>query len=234
MPSAVCEWGPEGACKFDAKVGAIVIVDVLSFSTCVDIAVARGAIVYPFGFHDPRAAFEVAKDLGAEVAGPRGSSNCRFSLSPASLVSISAGTKLVLPSPNGSAIAAAARSVPVLSGCLRNARAVAQRAIQVAHGSSIAVIPAGERWPDGSLRPAIEDLIGAGAIFDELGLPCAPEADVARQAFRSARPNLAGLLRECVSGRELIDRGFPEDVEAAIELNTSAAAPMLIGGAYAS
>jgi 2-phosphosulfolactate phosphatase len=234
MPLAECEWGPEGARKFDSNVGAIVVVDVLSFSTCVDIAVARGAIVYPFGFHDSRAAFEAARALGAEVAGPRGSSNYRFSLSPASLVSISAGTKLVLPSPNGSAISAAARAVPVLSGCLRNARAVAKRAIQLARGDSIAVIPAGERWSDGSLRPAIEDLIGAGAIFDELGLPCTPEADVAQQAFRSAQPNLAGLMRECVSGKELILRGFPQDVEAAIELNTSIAAPLLIDGAYAS
>src|SRR5205807_2372643 len=105
-------------------------------------------------------------------------------------------------SPNGSAISAAAHSVPVLAGCLRNARAVAKKAIHVAQGGSIAVIPAGERWPDGSLRPAIEDLIGAGAIVDELGLPCSPEAEIARQAFRSARPFLASLLRECVSGRE--------------------------------
>ena len=231
-PSAVCEWGLEGSRQLAANVGAIIIVDVLSFSTCVDVAVARGAIVFPFAFHDRRAALEAAKTLGAELAGPRGSSDYRFSLSPASLASIAAGTKLVLPSPNGSAISAATRSVPVLAGCLRNARAVAIRAIQIAQGKSVAVIPAGERWPDDSLRPAIEDLIGAGAIIDELGLPCSPEAEVARQAFRSARPDLAGLLRKCVSGRELIDRGFPQDVDAAIELNISPAAPLLVDGAY--
>jgi 2-phosphosulfolactate phosphatase len=234
MPSAVSEWGAAGARKFDANVGAIVVVDVLSFCTCVDVAVARGAIVYPFGFHDPRAATEAARTLGAEVAGPRGGRDYRFSLSPASLASIATGTKLVLPSPNGSAISAAARSVPVLAGCLRNARAVAHKAISVAQGGSIAVVPAGERWPDGGLRPAIEDLIGAGAIVDELGMPCSPEAEIARQAFRSARPLLANLLRECVSGRELIERGFPQDVETAIELNTSSAAPLLINGGYTS
>jgi 2-phosphosulfolactate phosphatase len=232
MSSVVSEWGPEGARKFDANVGAIVIVDVLSFCTCVDVAVARGAIVYPFGLHDHGAAIEAARVLGAEVAGPRGSSDYPFSLSPASLASITTGTKLVLPSPNGSAISAVARSVPVLAGCLRNARAVAKKAIYVAQGGSIAVIRAGERWPDGGLRPAIEDLIGAGAIVDELGLPCSPEAEIAKQAFRSARPFLAGLVRECVSGRELIDHGFPQDVEAAIKFNTSAAAPLLINGAY--
>ena len=232
MSYLVCEWGPDGARKFDGNVGAIVIIDVLSFSTCIDIAVARGAIVYPFGFHDRTAAMEATRALGAELAGPRGSKDCRFSLSPASLFSITAGTKLVLPSPNGSTISAAVRSVPVLTGCLRNARAVAMRAIDIAQGGSIAVIPAGERWPDGSLRPAIEDLIGAGAIVQELGMPCSPEAEVARRAFESAQSNLASVVRDCVSGRELADRGYAQDVGVATELNTSTAAPLLNNGAY--
>ena len=232
MSSVVSEWGPEGARKFDGNVGAIVIVDVLSFSTCVDIVVARGAIVYPFGFHDRTAAIEAARALDAELAGPRGSKAYRFNRSPVSLLSIAAGTKLVLPSPNGSTISAAARSVPVLTGCLRNARAVAKRAINIAQGGSIAVIPAGERRPDGSLRPAIEDLIGAGAIVQELSMRCSPEAEVARQAFGSAQSNLASVVRDCVSGRELADRGYAQDVEAATALNTSTAAPLLKNGAY--
>ncbi len=232
MSSAVSEWGPEGARRFDGSVGAIVIVDVLSFSTCIDIAVSRGAIVYPFHYRDPTAALDAARVLGAEVAGPRSSATHRFSLSPVSLSSIAADTKLVLPSPNGSAISAVARSVPVLTGCLRKARTVAKAAIDVAAGRPLAVIPAGERWPDGGLRPAIEDLIGAGAILDVLDLPCSPEAEVARQAYRSARPHLASSLRDCESGRALRDRGFPEDVEAAIELNVSATAPILANGAY--
>jgi 2-phosphosulfolactate phosphatase len=234
MSTAVSEWGPEGVRKFDGHVGAIVVVDVLSFSTCVDVAVARGAIVYPFAHGDRSAAARMAMTVGAEIAGPRGSSEYRYSLSPSSLSAIEAGTKLVLPSPNGSAISAAARTVPVLAGCLRNARAVAKKAITVAQGAAIAVIPAGERWPDGSLRPAIEDLIGAGAIIEELGLPCSPEAEVAREAFRSARLSLTAFLRGCVSGQELIDRGFPQDVEAAIDLNVSAATPLLVHGAYVS
>lgn len=234
MPETVCEWGPEGARKFDGHVGTIVVVDVLSFSTCIDVAVARGAVVIPFRFHDPKAATELATTLGAEVAGPRGSIDHRFSLSPASLASIEAGTSLVLPSPNGSSIAATARSVPVLAGCLRNARAVAIRAKDVAAGRSVAVVPAGERWPDGQLRPAVEDLIGAGAIIHELGLPCSPEAEVARQAFLGAQTNLAKLLTECVSGKELIDRGFAQDVQIAIELNASRAAPLLSKGAFSS
>jgi hypothetical protein len=37
-------------------------------------------------------------------------------------------------------------------------------------GSTFNVIPAGERWPDGSLRPALLDWLGAGGIL-RLWLP---------------------------------------------------------------
>jgi 2-phosphosulfolactate phosphatase len=174
----------------------------------------------------------MAKTVGAELAGPRGCNEYRFSLSPASLSEIVAGTKFVLPSPNGSTISAAAHRTPVLAGCLRNALAVARKAIAIARGSPVAVIPTGERWPDGSLRPAIEDLIGDGAIIDELGLRCSPEGEIARQAFRGALPAMAELLRGRTSGRELIDRGYPQDVEAAINSNVSPTTPLLVDGAY--
>ena len=232
MSIVVCEWGPEGARKFDGNAGAMVIVDVLSFSTCVDLAVARGAMVYPFPYGDFRAAAVAARTIGAEIAGPRGSTEYRYSLSPTSLCAIEAGTKLVLPSPNGAAISATALSVPVLAGCLRNARAVAARAAALAQGAAVAVIPAGERWPDGSLRPSIEDLIGVGAVIEALGLPCSPEAVIAREIFCSVRLRLGEILRGCVSGHELINRGYAQDVEVAIDLNVSIAAPLLENGAY--
>jgi 2-phosphosulfolactate phosphatase len=232
MSTIVCEWGPEGARKFDGTAGAMVIVDVLCFSTCVDVAVARGAVVYPFPYGDFKAAAVAARTIGAEIAGPRGSTEYRYSLSPSSLCAIEAGTKLVLPSPNGAAISAAARKVPVLAGCLRNARAVAARAAALAEGAPVAVIPAGERWPDGSLRPSIEDLIGAGAVIDALGLPCSPEAVIAREIFCSVRSRLGELLRGCVSAHELINRGYAQDVEVAIELDGSTVAPLLANGAY--
>jgi len=44
---------------------------------------------------------------------------------------------------------------------LRNASAAADTARQITGDRAVQVIRAGERWPDGSLRPAIEDLFNA-------------------------------------------------------------------------
>jgi len=118
--------------------------------------------------------------------------------------------------------------VPVLAGCLRNAAAVARAALRLAAGCPVGVVPAGEHWPDGSLRPAVEDLLGAGAVLHHLGLPPCPEARVARDAFRAAGSEVAALVRAGRSGQ----RGFAGDVELAVQEGCSAAAPLLRDGAF--
>lgn len=232
MPSVISEWGLEAARTLSAKAKVLVIVDVLSFSTCVDIAAAAGAVIYPRSYGNLDEATAAAASLGAEIAGPRGNPDYRYCLSPESLVGIEPGTKLVLPSPNGSAISAVGHSNHVLAGCLRNAKAVAGAAMALAEGHPIAVIPAGERWPDGSMRPAIEDLLGAGAIISELDGSLSAEAEIARSAFLDASGKLSDLIERSVSGQELINRGYPGDVALAVKLNESASAPRLIDGAY--
>jgi 2-phosphosulfolactate phosphatase len=138
----------------------------------------------------------------------------------------------MLPSPNGSRLSLAGGTTPVFAGCLRNAEAVARVVREMAGDGAVGVIPAGERWPDGSLRPAIEDLLGAGAILEALGMPLSSESRVARDAFRSAGSELASIIRESVSGRELRESGFPGDVEIALESGASLTAPILRNGAY--
>jgi 2-phosphosulfolactate phosphatase len=42
------------------------------------------------------------------------------------------------------------------------------------------------------------------------------------------------MVRESISGRELIDRGFGADVEVALEIESSAVVPTLKDGEYAA
>jgi 2-phosphosulfolactate phosphatase len=113
---------------------------------------------------------------------------------------------------------------------LRNYRAVARAARQ--YGERIAIIPAGERWPDGSLRPALEDWIGAGAIISELLGSLSPEAQAALATFQQVEPDIELQLKQCGSGRELIARGLEANVDLASARNISECVPLLINGAY--
>jgi 2-phosphosulfolactate phosphatase len=222
-----CEWGLNGVVNLAPTCDALVIVDVLSFSTCVDVAVGRGAMVYPYGWRDGRAE-EFARSVGAVVAGSRRGDG--YGLSPASLMSIEAGVRLVLPSPNGSTLSLSTGDKPTFAGCMGNAEAVAEAAGRA--GRRILLVPAGERWQDGSIRFAIEDLIGAGAVIAGLKGTLSPEARIAVSAYEAVRGQLPAVLEQCSSGRELIERGFGEDVQLASMLNCSGVAPVLVDGAY--
>ncbi|WP_374533374.1 2-phosphosulfolactate phosphatase [Phenylobacterium sp.] len=231
MQKVRCEWGLGGVELLRGQAAVMVIVDVLSFSTAVDVATHRQARVHPFPWGDDAAARDEAARLGVRLVSGRRAGG-QLSLSPASLMKLNPGERLLLPSPNGSRLSLACGEAVVIAGCLRNAGAVAAKALELAQGGDIAVIPGGERWADGSLRPAIEDLIGAGAIIEALGLEGEPEAAMARDAFRAAQPNLKAVLFGCRSGIELCERGYERDVEIAAELDVSRCAPVLTNGAY--
>jgi 2-phosphosulfolactate phosphatase len=216
-----CEWGLAGVDTLAAISDVVIVVDVLSFSTAVDIAVANGASVLPYRWRDEMAA-GFAASKGAALASRTDAGG--YSLSPSSLQAIPRGTALVLPSPNGSTLSLRATGT-VFTACLRNAGAVAARAREC--GSQIAVIPAGERWSDGSLRPALEDLIGAGAVLDGLPGRLSPEAEAAVAAFDRFRHSLPDVLLRCSSGKELVERGLARDVELAADYGASSTVPML-------
>lgn len=236
-----CEWGGEGVAALAPHADAVVIVDVLSFTTCVSVATARGATVYPFGRYRHDSAATYAAELNADLAAHRGRETPQqpYSLSPVSLTTIPANTRIVLPSPNGSTLAflAAAYRVPVFAGCLRNASATA--ALAVTCGPCVALIPAGERWGvrDGPLRPAVEDLIGAGAILDALhalrpAASLSPEAEIAVAAFRAVQNDLPAWLPRCASGRELAEGGYAGDVALAAALHADDTAALLVERAF--
>lgn len=234
-------WGTIGAVALGADI--TVIVDVLSFSTSVAIAVERGIEVLPFEWNDATASeFATAQNAVLAVGRLEGQKSALRlpSLSPASLLSCDPIDRLVLPSPNGSSIAHRLKGrSKVVIGCLRNAAAVAAYLRpELEAGRTVGIVAAGERWAaDDSLRPALEDLLGAGAILSALqgpddGAAMSPEASVAAMAFVGTGSQLSAALDRCVSGRELIERGFGADVEAAAALNISRAVPVLHGAGF--
>lgn len=125
----------------------------------------------------------------------------------------------------------------VVGASLRTCSAVGRWVAEHADGP-IAVIAAGEQWPDGSLRPAVEDLWGAGAVLstlDDLGLgPASPEAASAIAAHRTqvVGADVRSLLHTTASGRELVGDGFGGDVDIAAEIDSSSLVPVLVGDTF--
>ncbi|MGH3998980.1 MAG: 2-phosphosulfolactate phosphatase [Pseudonocardiaceae bacterium] len=232
------EWGPVGAEAIGA-VDIAVVVDVLSFTTTLTVAVERGIEVFPFVWGDDRAAAYAREHDAVLAVQRRDAAPGEPSLSPASLRDVEDCRRLVLPSPNGSTISSllSGSGATVVGASLRNRLAVADwLAPRRADGATIAFIPSGERWPDGTLRPAVEDLWGAGAVLaglERAGLDpddLSPEASMARDAFRAA--DLPNALHACASGRELTGKGYADDVVLAAQMDTASVVPLLRGRSF--
>lgn len=221
-----CEWGLKGIEALSPSSDVIIIVDVLSFSTSVDIACENGARVYPqlMNLED--------NIYGSDFIVAKSRTQKEFSLSPYSLLGIQAGTNLVLPSPNGSALSLATGNTLTLCGCLRNFRSVADYAMK--NGKRISVIPAGEKWEDGSTRFALEDLFGAGAVLSCLKGSHSPECMLAINTYHSLHNLETETLLNCSSGVELIEKGFEVDVYLAGDMNVSTTIPVLNNGYYSN
>jgi 2-phosphosulfolactate phosphatase len=238
------DWGVAGAAALAPSVRACAVVDVLSFTTAVSVAADAGATVFPYRWGDSGAA-EYAAQHGAVLAVHRWLALAdpgAVSLSPGSLRAAASWlTRVVLPSPNGSTISAviAEMGTEVVAASLRNRIAVARHLaahLDTDRAVSVAVIAAGEQWPDGSLRPALEDLLGAGGVLaalEDLGQTgLSAEARAAAASYRALVGDLDASLRSCASGRELTDRGFPHDVDVAAELDVTSVVPVLGGPCF--
>lgn len=95
-----CEWGPAAVAAL-APADVTIVVDVFSFTTCVDAAVSRGVEILPFPWNDESAA-EFARKQRAELAGRR--RQAKYSLAPESYLDAPAGLRCVLPSPTRSSL----------------------------------------------------------------------------------------------------------------------------------
>lgn len=178
----------------------------------------------------------------------------RFSSTVADAVASGASVRLadaVSWSRNGAAVAAAAGATPVLLGSLRNASAVARAVATIQERrqarTSVAVIAAGEVDQGGTLRFAVEDQIGAGAIIaalTDLGIDhTAPDAAVAAESFRALRRALRHMISASGSAREIADgvdatarmaeAGLdPTTAADAAELDALEAVPILRDGVF--
>jgi 2-phosphosulfolactate phosphatase len=223
MTSVELAWGIDGARSLAADCDVVVVVDVLSFTTCVSVATSCGAEVRPAAYDEA-----VRISPGELLAGPRDVGG--VSLSPISLLALQPGQRLVLPSPNGAAIAARLNGAPAIAAALRNAGATAGWLSE--HGGRIGVVAAGEYDGEGGWRPSYEDLVGAGAVIARVDSPRTPQAEAAARAFRAAGPDMATHLLNSRSGRELADSGFSDDVVMSAAVDADDVVPQLRDGVF--
>ncbi|MBA4020904.1 MAG: 2-phosphosulfolactate phosphatase [Gordonia sp.] len=237
------EWGLAGARAVAQNCEVAVVVDVLSFTTTLSVALDAGITVLPYRTRGTGAAAFAAEVDATLAVGRSKAQGDQISLSAPTIRNRSVPPeRLVLPSPNGSTISyELATSAPTVVGAsLRNARSVASWICDTfSADTGVAVIAAGEQWPDGSLRPAFEDMWGAGAVLSVMATRgwrehFSPEAVAGAAAWASVEPVMTGQLRACASGRELIDAGYSQDVAIAAELNTSTHVPVLRGDRFVS
>jgi 2-phosphosulfolactate phosphatase len=229
------DWGLQGAVAIAEGADIAVVVDVLSFTTTLSVALDDGIDVLPYRWRDETAAtYAAAHDAVLAVRRSEATEGA-VSLSPGT-IRVSRGIRrLVLPSPNGSSIAYALQSATstCLGVSLRNFHAVAAWIARHHPTAVVAVVAAGEKWPDGSLRPAVEDLWGAGAVIAELvdthGFgTLSPEAEHAHRAWDAVAGRISEALHDCASGRELVEIGFADDVAIASEMRGSESVPILV------
>jgi 2-phosphosulfolactate phosphatase len=119
------EWGMDGVETLAPHCTVLIIVDVLAFSTSIDMIVAQGGKI-------------TLRPADGRPTGLR---------RPSELKSVQPGTEIIMTSPNGGRLCTrAAQQTQVMAGCLRNAAAVADKAIDLADRGPVGIIAAGEQW----------------------------------------------------------------------------------------
>ena len=189
------DWGEAGGRAISARVGLVVVVDVLSFSTSTCVAVRRGAPWSPPG--------RPGSDGPGGIAGAIGRSGTDLGLPtlwPAGILGSRAGETLVLASPNGAvcAVDAGDAGAMVVVGCLGTPRRSAAWSRRTAASAGVPPPASAGRtagWP------ALEDLLGAGAfLVMVVAADLSPEAQAAAAGFSETRVTMEDEMRGCGSG----------------------------------
>jgi 2-phosphosulfolactate phosphatase len=193
------DWGVEGADAVASDADVIVIVDVLSFCTTVDLAVADGGSVELAGVEGEPGAAEAPGSDGARIAA---------ALADRSATVIAGSLR------NATAVARWILAHQDETGN-RLAIAIIAAGDRGDHGTRVAV-------EDLLGAGAVIDALAA------IGLDaCSPEAAVASAAFASLRRATKHLVTASASGRELAERGFADDIRLAAQTDVSTTVPVL-------
>lgn len=201
---------------------------------------AHGGSVFPV-VAIPEAREAAAKWGATELLGRSRPSPEGWSHSPVSLTKLTAGLRFVYFSANGSRCCKEAQgATALLLGSLVNASAAGRAAarLQGQTGPPISVVACGERWEGETLRPSLEEELGAGAILAALPGTKSPEARAAVTLFQAVGDRLDDLVFDSASGRELRVRGFGGDMAFAQRLDVYDTVPLaspcgLAGGSEA-
>ena len=191
---------------------------------------------------DVATARDLARSTGSLLAGEhhaRKPAGFDFDNSPSELSRAGIGGHgLVLCTTNGTAVLSRLRSADhVLVGCLRNARAVAEAAVDLATAAGV----------DGSVQVvcagtldlfALEDAVAAGVIIERaaerLGATGRPVelTDAARAALRlrGSYPDLLTAMTDSSGGATLREIGRAEDIAFCAEVDVTGTVPYLVHG----
>jgi 2-phosphosulfolactate phosphatase len=202
------------------RASACVVIDVIRATSTLLVALARGAAsVRPVAGVEEAFARK-AQNPAALLAGERGGKALPgFDLgnSPREMTAaVVEGRDLIVTTTNGTqALAACLGARAVMTAAFLNLEATARRLREI--GPPWIVLCAGFEGDFG-----LDDAVVAGALAELLG-----QEHPLVALYRSVRQDLAGTLRGCQAGQELVKVGLDADIPVCAELNQFAFVPTL-------
>ena len=172
---------------------------------------------------------------GAVVSGKSGVA--KYSLSPLDYLNPKETAEVILVAPNGGACSIAAfPEYPVFIGSFLNARAAARALTNSTNAANgIVLVAAGEVVEDQfddlqTRRFALEDYLGCGAILNQIRMPLTAEAEICKRAFDNSLQDYVQLIRECESGKYLVERNQEADIVHCVQRDLYGIVPIAQDG----